>query len=180
MFAARVLLGTTFLLAGLSKMRDRRSLPGDIEAFTGLPPRLAGGLAVGLPVVELALAGWLLTGLADALTFGLAVALLLAFTAVVLRNMAAGRRVSCACFGSRGDRPVGPLEVVRNLALLSVAGVGLGLTLHPLATLSTPTPGQRLPVTIGTLAGLLTLALATAAGRVHRSLYRWQKPEIAS
>lgn len=179
-FAARVLLGTIFLLAGLAKMRDQHSLTADVEAFTRLPPGFARLVASGLPVLEVVLAVLLLAGLVPVIAFGLTTAVLLAFTAVVMLNVAAGRRVSCACFGSSRNGPVGPSTVVRNLALVAAAALGLVLSMHRVEPLSVAAPGQLIPVVIATLAGLLIMVAATAAWRIHRSLRRLPIREIPS
>ena len=47
-----------------------------------------------------------------------AVALLVAFTVVVVRRLLDGSRPPCACFGSRSNRPLSGRDVVRNVVLL--------------------------------------------------------------
>lgn len=174
LFAASLVLGVTFVLAGLAKVRDRRSLAADVEAFTGLHPLSARFVAFTLPVAELALGAMLLTSTVSTLAFGLSVAMLIVFTGAVLRNVVKGRQVSCACFGGGRDRPVGADTVMRNLALLAVGGFALTLSLTPAGPLNLPPSGQRLPIAIGTLAGLLVVAVAASAIRVRESLRRWQ------
>ena len=46
---------------------------------------------------------------------------LLAFTGLLILNLARGRRPPCACFGASSRRPIGPGSLVRNLVLLALA-----------------------------------------------------------
>ncbi len=50
-----------------------------------------------------------------------AVALLGAFTVLLVVKLARGERPPCACFGSWTAAPIGPANVVRNLVLVAVA-----------------------------------------------------------
>lgn len=174
LFAASLVLGVTFFLAGLAKVRDRRSLSADVEAFTGLSPRFARSVAFLLPVLELALGAMLLSGVVPVLTFGLSVTVLAVFTGAVLRNVMKGRRVSCACFGSGRYRTVGADTIIRNVSLLTIGTIALDSSLTPLGPLSTPANGHRLPIAIGTLVGLLLVVVAASALRVRESLRPWQ------
>ena len=83
-------------------------------------------LAVAVPAVELATAGSLVV----APRWGgfAAVALLAAFTGVIVGALRSGRSVSCGCLGSLSRRPLGWSAVVRNGAL---GLLGLGAAWSP-------------------------------------------------
>ena len=49
-----------------------------------------------------------------------ALALLAAFTSVIIGNLRRGNRPPCACFGSRRPTPISWWTVVRNVALMAL------------------------------------------------------------
>ncbi len=116
---AGIVLGVVLLVSGAAKRADR-GWPASAADF-GAP---AWAIPV-LPWFELALGGVLITGIARPFAAALAAAVLLAFTALLVANLARGRRVPCACFGVRSGRPIGAWSVVRNVALLGVAAVAI-------------------------------------------------------
>ncbi len=116
--AARIALGLVFLVSGASKLAER-TWPSSAAAF-GVP-RWAARL---LPIVELVVGALLVPGLGGAWVVGVAAALLVAFTAViVLRLLADGDRPVCACFGAWSTRPISWRTVARNAGLLALAVV---------------------------------------------------------
>ena len=114
---AGMALGVVLLVSGAAKRADR-GWPATAAAF-GAP----AWTIPALPWFELVLGGVLITGIARPLAAALAAAALLAFTALLVANLARGRRVPCACFGARSGRPIGVWSVVRNLGLLGLAAV---------------------------------------------------------
>ena len=112
---AAVVLGIVLLVAGIAKRADRR-WPQDAAAL-GTPP---WAIPV-LPWFEILLGAVLVSGLARPAAAALAGLVLLAFTGLLVLNLARGRRPPCACFGASSRRPIGPGSVVRNLVLLALA-----------------------------------------------------------
>ena len=139
--ASALLLAIVLGWAGAAKLRD---LPGTARSFVSV--------GVRVPVVVVG-AAEVTTGLALVLRprFGgiAATVLLSAFTVVVIRALAARQTVTCGCFGSASNDPVGPATVVRNVLLL-----GAGVT-----ALAAARPEHS-------LAALLTVALAAVIGLV--------------
>lgn len=78
-------------------------------------------LARLVPAVELGLGAVLAVGLALPASAWAAAGLLVAFTALLARTLAQGRRPVCACFGRWSRRPIGPWSLVRNAVLLVLA-----------------------------------------------------------
>lgn len=112
---ARLLIGAVLLYAGFSKLRSRR---WHILAMETGAPRSA---VVALPVVE-ALVGLALILLpTSAQAAWVALALLVLFTGFVVRQLVAGRRAPCNCFGGDGEEAAGWRTVVRNLILIALA-----------------------------------------------------------
>ncbi|MBW3615212.1 MAG: methylamine utilization protein MauE [Actinobacteria bacterium] len=117
--------------AAVAKLRRRRPTAESFLAL-GLPQPRA--LALAVPLVEAAVAAGLV--LRPRVGAWPALALLVAFSAVIVRALAAGAGVPCACFGSTTERPVSARELVRNAVLAAFAvlatGAGPGWALSPL------------------------------------------------
>ena len=81
-----------------------------------------GRLVAGVvPWVELALGGLLVAQLQRPVAAWGAVALLLAFTALIALRLAQGRRPPCVCFGGFSAKPIGALHLVRNVVFIAIA-----------------------------------------------------------
>lgn len=136
------LLAALFVASGVPKIRRPFELAIALVRF-GIVRRVRPGLGRLLGAVEVAI------GLAVALSpvlFPVSIAallLLVAFTAVVVRSLAAGQSVECACFGT-GER-TSMSTVIRNLVLI---GVALFVAFAP----GVPTTDQRISgILVGTL-----------------------------
>ncbi|MEP6923898.1 MAG: MauE/DoxX family redox-associated membrane protein, partial [Pyrinomonadaceae bacterium] len=117
---ARLILAAVFGVAGIAKFADREGSEKAIVNF-GLPESLAKPLTVLLPLAEIVTA-ILLLPLATA-WFGAiaATALLLAFVAGIIYNMARGNAPDCHCFGQLHSEPIGWSVLIRNLLLTTIA-----------------------------------------------------------
>ena len=103
------------MASGILKLRDP-SWPEAARAFGAPGPTIAP-----LPYVELVLG--VLLGAQLRLAALAALVLLAAFTTRIVVHLARGDRVPGACFGR--PKPVSPSDLVRNLALIGLAVVGL-------------------------------------------------------
>lgn len=116
-----------FAVAGIAKLLDPRGSREAAKAF-GVPDRLAGLAARGLPLVEIAIALLLLAVATRWYAAIAALALLLAFCAAIVRVMARGEAPDCHCFGQLHSSPTGWRTLVRTgllaalTAFLVVAG----------------------------------------------------------
>jgi uncharacterized membrane protein YphA (DoxX/SURF4 family) len=121
--AAALVLAVVFAWAAVAKVR---ALDATTTSFRGLGLPAPGPLARVVPAVEAALAVALVwrPGLAG---FA-ALALVVAFSLVIVRAVASGSTVGCACFGGQAERPVSVLELVRNAGLGALAIVATGAT----------------------------------------------------
>ncbi len=127
--ACALVLAALFGWAAVAKMAAHRAT---VAAFAGLGLPAPGLLAVAVPAVELAVAAGLAWWPAGA--GWIAVALLAAFTAVIVRAKAAGVSTGCACFGAPStSEPVSAADLVRNgaLAAAAVLATGAGRTGWP-------------------------------------------------
>jgi uncharacterized membrane protein YphA (DoxX/SURF4 family) len=157
--AFRFLLASVFIIAGVSKVRDRARLVKAIKDYRLLPERLATHVAFLLPRFEVVCGLLLLLGLAiPAVAAGVG-GLALCFAGAVALNLIRGRRIECGCFGAATRSLIGWWTVARNLA---IAGMSLAVALDPPLALAVPllwtnTEAGRMSSTDG----LAILALAT-------------------
>ena len=115
---AGYILGGVFLGAGLSKLRSpletRRSLRD-----LGFP--FPKETSIILPLVELLTAILLIV---DPATGGpCAVALLVAFTVLILSRLVNGNTSGCGCFGAWSTRPLSYWDVARNTVFIVLGAI---------------------------------------------------------
>lgn len=113
---AAVLLGIAFLVAGGTKVAAGPTWPAQARAL-GAP----SWTVPALPWVEIVLGALLVTQVARRPAAVVAGALLVAFTVLLAMRLLQGRRPPCACFGAWSTRPIGPVDLVRNAALVALA-----------------------------------------------------------
>lgn len=120
--AARLVLAGTLAWAAFGKVKARAALPGQIASF-GIPAVAVRPLALLLPLAEATLGVALVACPRSSWPAWAALALLAAFTAVVVARL--GDPAPCPCFGMSAA-PVGPLTLVRNAALVALAVLATG------------------------------------------------------
>jgi thiol-disulfide isomerase/thioredoxin/uncharacterized membrane protein YphA (DoxX/SURF4 family) len=154
---ARVGLAVVFAIAGTAKLMDRKGTRDAVIAF-GSPERLAGPLALVLPIAELGVAALLLP--ATTAVYGAVAALVLVaiFSAAIGWNLAHGRSPDCHCFGQLHSAPIGWKALGRNAVLGLVA---LAALVGSLAE-----PDASAVRWIGDLSGAQLLALVVAVAAV--------------
>lgn len=113
-------LGITFVVAGASKLVAGPSWSHQARELGA--PRWS---ISPLPWVEMSLGALLVVQVARRPAAAGALVLLAAFSALILRRLAEGRRPPCACFGAWSVRPLGAGHVIRNAVLAVIAGVAI-------------------------------------------------------
>ena len=78
-----------------------------------------------LPWFEIALGAVLVAQLARVAAAVVALLVLVAFTALIVRRLAQGQHPPCACFGAWSASPLGWSHVVRNVALMGLAVIAI-------------------------------------------------------
>ena len=117
---AAVIVGIAFLAAGASKIAAGPAW--------GSQARGLGAPALVVPFVpwiELVIGALLVAQVARSLAAVAAFVLLAVFTALIAYRLAQGERPPCACFGAWSAKPIGPSNIVRNLALMALAALAL-------------------------------------------------------
>ncbi|WP_368498749.1 MauE/DoxX family redox-associated membrane protein [Herbiconiux sp. A18JL235] len=121
--ALALTLAVVFGWSGVAKLSTPGSTRRSLEEF-GVPGRAAGWGAWALPLGECTIAIVLIVvpGPAFIVAGAASIALLVVFSVALARVVRAGEAVHCNCFGVASTAPVSWRSVVRNLALVVVAG----------------------------------------------------------
>ncbi len=117
---ASAVLAAVFAVAGVAKLLDRVGSRVAARSF-GVPERLSGFVAVGLPIAELAIAVLLLPAATRRYAAVAALALLIVFCAAIGVAMTRGRAPDCHCFGQLHSAPAGWGTLARNAVLATLA-----------------------------------------------------------
>lgn len=153
-YTAVLVLAGVLAWAGVAKLTRPRTTAAAFAAM-GVP---GGGRLV--PLVELVVAASLVAR--PPIGALLAGALLLLFTAALVRAVRRGVAVGCACFGATASQPVSAREIVRNVGLLFLAAIATrgrpGL----------PALADVVLVTTVVAAAAVALALASVRGELGR------------
>ena len=124
----RLVVGGTFLVALVAKVRDLRSFHAAVRGFRVVPRRLERPVASAVLGAEAAVVLLMVDRASAAVGLAAGSVLLAGFATGMARVLTRGERVPCGCFG-RSDAPIGRAHVWRNalLATASAAGLVAGL-----------------------------------------------------
>lgn len=160
---SQVLLLIVFAAAGWSKLRSPEAFEGVVYNFRILPERAAGPFSRLLPVAELVVAVALVFPTTRGAAAAGAMALLAVFSIAIAVNLARGRRaIDCGCFSSTLKQDLSGALILRNVALMGLAGL---LVWQP------PVAGGQLQTAlwlVGAAAALLTVFIYTSATYLKR------------
>jgi hypothetical protein len=111
-----------FVSGALHKLREPARFRAALAGYALLPARAVGPAAHLLAAAELAVAAALLVPGAGAAPELAAAALLALYAGAMGAALGAGRGgIECGCGGLLGARPLGPLHVARNAALVAAS-----------------------------------------------------------
>jgi hypothetical protein len=119
-FVASLIVGAALLVSGGSKVASGARWHDDARLL-GAP----GPVIPVLPWVEIVTGALLVAQVARPVPALVALVLMLAFTVLIVRRLAAGEHPPCACFGAWSARPLGWWHVARNLALIGLSVLAL-------------------------------------------------------
>ena len=118
--AAATALGVVFVGAGVSKAVMGTAWTSQAQRL-GTPRRVAAAV----PWIEIVVGAAVAARLAIPWSAIAALALLTAFTAVLVARLASGDHPPCACFGAWSTRPLSWWHVVRNGAMMALAVIAI-------------------------------------------------------
>lgn len=120
MIAAGAILGGVLVVAGAAKIGAGTAWP-DQAAAMGTPR----WLAQIVPWVEIAIGAAVAARLAAPWAVLVAMAMLVAFSVLIIIRLTRGEHPRCACFGAWSARPLSWVHVARNGGLLALGAVVL-------------------------------------------------------
>jgi hypothetical protein len=113
---ASVILGGVMCVAGGSKIAMGNRWPVEAQAL-GAPK----SIAPIVPWIEISLGALLIVQLKPEVVGALSVALLVAFTLLIMRQLQIGHLPVCACFGSWSSKPLSWQHAARNVGFITLA-----------------------------------------------------------
>lgn len=113
------------VVSAWGKLRSPANFERALGTFRVIPKRATPTLLLGVPLVELSLAALQWIGPARPAVGVALVAMLGAFTALLLRSLLVGEEADCGCFGSAAPEKVSWFSVARNLVLIALAVMGI-------------------------------------------------------
>ena len=118
-------LTIVLVASGWAKLRAPQRFRHSLSTFGLIPDGAAAALVLVVPVVEVGVAAlqwvpWLRPGVNVII-----LAMLGAFTALLLQSLLSGEQADCGCFGSAAPERVSWFSVVRNIVLIGLAVMGL-------------------------------------------------------
>ena len=122
---AAAIVGAVFVYPGVAKLLAGREWPNS-AARLGVP-RVVAILAMAAEIV-IGLGVLLGNALGNSMQLGFlvaGVAMLLAFTVLLVGQMRRADRPPCMCFGGSRQRPIGARDIVRNVSLLVLVIVAI-------------------------------------------------------
>lgn len=120
--ASRLYIGLALIVAVTGKAGAIGAFRIAVAELTGFPPRAAAILAPAVVAAEAAI----VVAVVFAPRLGMSAAMLLfaIFWMAILVALVRRRRVACNCFGGTA-RPISPLDLLRNLALIAACAAFL-------------------------------------------------------
>ena len=113
-----LLLSVVFALAAISKLRSRDTFRSALQKL--LPESVAAPASLFVPLLELFLALFLISGIAPHIALASAIILLLIFSFVLAQMHRRGLK-GCGCFGESENTASHRSGIVRNLILIAAA-----------------------------------------------------------
>jgi uncharacterized membrane protein YphA (DoxX/SURF4 family) len=184
LLTARILLASTFVRVGASKVGKVGSFQQAVAGFAVLPATLTPLTAIVVAWSELTTGALLLLGVATRIAAAAIGTLLVAFAIAVTVNLVRRRRIDCGCFGGV-SRPITWGHVALNITMAAIAGV---LAARPPTAVSiwpgwgaphmtTPAVAGVIPALVVTVLALVTtIMLSTVALTTHRRLGDLHRP----
>lgn len=119
---ARLVVGLTFILAGLGKLPQKMQFVDAVISYHVLPHPIAWCYGVALPWLELIIGLWFLSSYCIRLAAGLSVPLILTFIVANILALMKGK-VTCNCFGEIVLAIPTPVALLVDFVLLALITV---------------------------------------------------------
>jgi uncharacterized membrane protein YphA (DoxX/SURF4 family) len=162
-FSSRLAVGSLLIVAGATKLLDRRGLERTLASFPLAGPiarsparlRAASG---AIPALEITLGALFVLGIKPLLVGAATVGLLALFTLGLALALSRRESAPCGCMGARSTKPLSGTHVARNAALVTAATFGALASGGPVAL---PLGGADESVALAWLGAVVAAGLAT-------------------
>jgi uncharacterized membrane protein YphA (DoxX/SURF4 family) len=114
----RIVLGTMFLLAAVSKAADPASFAQEIANYKILPDILINLMAIVLPWIELFASLFIIIGIRIKSSVLIISSLIIVFNIAIIIAMAKGLNINCGCHTKVMAEMVGLQKIIENMCLL--------------------------------------------------------------
>lgn len=183
-WVASAVLGATFLVSGVAKLRAVAAFTVAVADYRVLPSPLVAPVARVLPFAELGLAAALLSGWYVREAAFISILLLLVFALAVGVNLRRDRAIACFCFGASGDDTIGWATLVRQALLIGVALAPLVISRPAAGLLPAGISAGNAASLVGAAVGITVIVAsvgpAGAIWRAWRSVLRTRRARWAS
>ena len=153
-----------FLWAVVGKLRDFQGFIGTVNSFRLLPMSLGKSVAVLSITAEVSVVLLLVFAQPGFIYgFSLATMLLAVFTCAMLSAMQRGLQIGCNCFGKKRS-VIGFADIVRNVGMLAVSGIGCVLSIKGVGH-------QSLPIAEAIVVGLFAVTASFMWIQLKELLY---------
>jgi uncharacterized membrane protein YphA (DoxX/SURF4 family) len=119
--AARLVLGSVFVIAGVEKIVNANAFAKAIDNYQILPYSALNVAALILPWLETIAGVFLIFGIRLRASSALTGAMLMVFIVAILSAMARGLNIDCGCFSQGTSEPVGWKKIFEDIALLALS-----------------------------------------------------------
>jgi len=118
LLAARLIVGTVFIIASIDKIYVPEAFAESIHAYRLVPDPTVNILALILPWLELLCGVFLLGGVKVRPSALLSLALFAVFAVAIVSALARGLTIDCGCFGMEHAAPVSWGKVLEDIGLM--------------------------------------------------------------
>ncbi|MCU0424774.1 MAG: DoxX family membrane protein [Candidatus Kapabacteria bacterium] len=119
--AARLVLGSVFVIAGVEKIVNPNAFAKAINNYQMLPYGALNLMALVLPWLEVLAGVFLIFGVRLRASSAVVAAMLVVFLIAIGSAMARGLSIECGCYSQGGGEKVGWKKVFEDVALLILA-----------------------------------------------------------
>jgi len=116
--AIRIVLGTIFIFAAVSKAAEPELFARSIDNYKLLPIFFINLLAITLPWIELCIGVLLIFGVSVKENSAILSGLLVVFILAIAISLMRGLDIECGCFGTVDGAKVGVQKILENIGLL--------------------------------------------------------------
>jgi|YNPMSStandDraft_2_1061718.scaffolds.fasta_scaffold13887_2 uncharacterized membrane protein YphA (DoxX/SURF4 family) len=118
LLAARLIVGTLFIIVGIAKIADPQLFAKEIANYRLIPEFMVNSIAITLPWIELVSGLLLILGIRLRANAAIITILLLMFNIMVAIAWARGLDINCGCYSHIAQETVGLKKILENIGFM--------------------------------------------------------------